>query len=128
MGFVEAVKSCFINYVTFSGRASRSEFWYFYLFGILLGIVTGILDVMIMPTPEPGMQPHNGPINALASLATLLPSLAVTSRRLHDTNRSFWWILIAFTIIGLIPLLIWYCTRGTKGDNRFGADPLPGVE
>ena len=128
MGFVQAVKSCFMKYVTFSGRASRSEYWYFFLFGMLLGFVTGILDAALMPTPEPGTSSGAGPITLICSLATVLPSMAATSRRLHDTNRSFWWVLLGFTIIGIIPLLIWYCSRGTKGENRFGADPLPGVE
>ncbi len=57
-------------------------------------------------------------------LVTLIPGLAVSTRRLHDTDRSGWWILISLTIIGIIPLIFWYATKGTEGGNRFGEDPL----
>jgi len=63
-------------------------------------------------------------LSYLANLGLFLPSLAVAVRRLHDTNRSGWWYLIAFTIIGIIPLIIWFATRGTIGDNQYGPDSL----
>jgi uncharacterized membrane protein YhaH (DUF805 family) len=62
----------------------------------------------------------------LASLATLLPTLAVSARRLHDIDRSGWWTLLIFTVIGYIVLIYWACLRGTVGANRFGSDPLEG--
>ena len=114
MGFVDAIKSGFGKYVTFSGRAARSEYWYWTLFTIILSIVTGIIDAVL------GLNI----ISPIASLAMFLPSLAVAARRLHDLDRTGWWLLIAFTGIGVILLIIWDCIKGTTGPNRFGADPL----
>lgn len=118
MNFQEAIKSCFANYVNFSGRAVRSEFWYWVLFCFILGIVTAILDTAIFPGNQ------ISPLNVIASLITLLPSLAVGARRLHDIDRTGWWQLIGLTIIGAILLIYWYCQPGQPGDNRFGG-PAP---
>jgi len=115
MGFVDAVKFGFSHYVTFSGRASRSEYWYWTLFTIIASIVAGILDGIL----------GGGFIGAVVSLGLFLPSLAVAVRRLHDIDRTGWWVLIAFTLIGIIVLIVWDCTKGTAGPNRFGPDPLP---
>ncbi|HEX3440211.1 MAG TPA: DUF805 domain-containing protein [Pseudolabrys sp.] len=120
MQFQDAIRSGFRNYVTFSGRASRSEFWYWTLFGFLVAAVSSILDSALFPSMS------TGPISAITSLLLLLPGLAVSVRRLHDIDRTGWWILITLTIIGLIVLLIWNCTKGTDGPNRFGPDPLAG--
>ena len=115
MNFVEAIKSGFSNYVNFSDRAIRSEYWYWILFIILGDIVTGIIDWAI------GAQVTTG----LFGLATLLPNIAVAIRRLHDLDRTGWWILLSLIpLVGWIILLIWYCTRGTVGPNRFGPDRL----
>lgn len=148
--FVEAIKVCFRNYATFRGRASRSEFWWFFLFCMLLGFVGGFLE---------GIMGRDGAaLSGIASLATFLPSLSVTVRRLHDTDRSGWWIggfYLAVipvglgigvlgaaaeasghspdeTLLGLIGLvslltiaygiamLVFLCSRGTPRQNRFG--------
>lgn len=114
MDFKQAVQTNFQKYATFSGRAVRSEYWYFFLFCFLAQLVLGFVDGIIF-----GAGPLQ-PITSLFCLATLVPSLAVGARRLHDVDRSGWWMLIALTIIGIIPLLIWFCTPGTAGDNRFG--------
>ena len=116
MNFVDAIKSGFDNYVGFSGRAARSEYWFWTLFVIIASIVAAILDVML------GL----GLIGAIVSLALFLPGIAVSIRRLHDIDRTGWWLLIAFTGIGLIVLLVFDCTKGTTGPNRFGSDPLGG--
>jgi uncharacterized membrane protein YhaH (DUF805 family) len=118
MNFQQAVVSGFRNYVGFSGRAARSEFWYWMLFVLLAGIVTGILDVAIFPDNE------LGPLNAAATVIFFLPGLAVGARRLHDRDYSGWWQLIALTGIGMIVLIVWFCLPGTPGPNRFGPDPL----
>jgi uncharacterized membrane protein YhaH (DUF805 family) len=74
-----------------------------------------------------GIRDGVSPISSLVSLALFLPGLAVSVRRLHDTDRSGWWVLLfLIPLIGAIVLLIWYCSRGTPGGNRFGPDPLAG--
>jgi uncharacterized membrane protein YhaH (DUF805 family) len=118
MNFGEAIASGFSNYVNFSGRAIRSEYWYWVLFVILAEIVTSIIDYVI------GAKITTG----LFGLATFLPSLAVAIRRLHDIDRTGWWIfLVLIPLIGAIVLIVWYCTKGTEGPNRFGPDPLAAV-
>ena len=119
MNFVQAIKSGFSNYVTFSGRACRSEYWFWVLFTVIGGLVTVILDSVIF-----GYQAGVTPLNGIFDLATFLPGLAVAARRLHDTDRTAWWLLLALTVIGAILLIVWFCFRGTPGANRFGPDPL----
>ncbi|MDG4773409.1 DUF805 domain-containing protein [Solwaraspora sp. WMMD792] len=121
MSFTAAVRSVLTQYVGFSGRARRSEYWWFALFSLLVSIVTSILDTALGTNFEDST---NGVIGLLVSLALLLPSLAVAVRRLHDTDRSGWWILIGLIpIIGWIVLLVFYVQNGTAGSNRFGPDP-----
>ena len=153
MSFTDSIKTCFQKYIDFNGRASRSEFWWFFLFTLLVRIVT---------TWIPGL-------GFIITLALLLPSLSVTARRLHDTNRTGWWMLlyvipvlslmaisiviivlvvisfsdtwedtdvawgiflflliflIIISLVSAIVLLIFLVTAGTVGPNRFGADPL----
>jgi uncharacterized membrane protein YhaH (DUF805 family) len=115
MNFPQAIASGFRNYVNFSGRASRSEFWYWELFLFLGSIALQIVDSFI------GVAVSNG----IFSLAILLPTLALEIRRLHDVDRTGWWWFISLTVIGyFIPLLYWKCKKGTGGPNRFGEDPL----
>ncbi len=124
MNFTQAIASGFRNYVTFSGRAARSEFWYWALFVVILSVVAGILDAAVFP--ELWADPENivTPFGSVASLATLLPSLAVGARRLHDIDRTGWWLLLHLTLIGTFVIIYWACCRGTSGPNRFGPDPL----
>ncbi len=122
MGFIQTIESGFHNYVNFSGRSARSEYWYWYLFFILVAFATGLIDFALFP------RSNISPINTIAELALLLPTLAVSVRRLHDLDRSGWWLFLGLIpIIGAIWLLVWFCTRGTVGPNRFGADPLSGT-
>jgi uncharacterized membrane protein YhaH (DUF805 family) len=114
MNFVQAISSGFSNYVQFGGRASRSEYWYWTLFSILVSIVASIIDGIL------GL----GFVSAIVGLGLFLPGLAVSARRLHDIDRTFWWVLLAFTVIGGLVLLYWACVRGTLGPNRYGPDPL----
>ncbi len=131
MGFGQAISSCFSQYVTFSGRASRSEYWYFTLFIILVEIVVQILAALGRLSGSPGMMMAGAGLSillALFMLAIFLPGLAVIVRRLHDIDRSGWWYLIGLVpLVGVILLLVWFCSRGTNGPNRFGADPLAGM-
>jgi uncharacterized membrane protein YhaH (DUF805 family) len=126
MSFSSAVESAFRRYVDFNGRSSRSEYWYFFLFGFIFGAVLGVARSIALAT---GGGPNSTAtaftvITYLVELAFLLPSIAVFVRRMHDTDRSGWWYFLGFTIIGLIPLIIWLATRGIVGENRFGPDPL----
>jgi uncharacterized membrane protein YhaH (DUF805 family) len=122
MNFTEAIQSGFRNYVNFKGRAARSEYWYWALFYVIVVIVTSLIDLAIAGYGS--IQP----LTTLAELALLLPTVALGVRRLHDTDRSGWWLLLSFIpVIGWIILIIWYCSRGTIGANRFGPDPLGGV-
>jgi uncharacterized membrane protein YhaH (DUF805 family) len=121
MDFVEAIKSGFRNYVTFKGRAPRSEYWYWTLFVVLVTLAGAIVDNALLNS-------DSGLFGPLISLALFLPGLAVSVRRLHDLDRSGWWLLLVLTIVGVIVLLIWACLKGTTGPNRFGADPLGGAE
>jgi len=124
MGFAEAVTSCFSKYVTFSGRAPRSEFWWYVLFVFIGSIVFSILDATMFSS---GMQ-SVGFLGLLWTLVTLLPSISVAVRRLHDTNRSGWWYwLFLVPLIGFIILIIWFASVGSSGSNRFGHDPLADV-
>jgi uncharacterized membrane protein YhaH (DUF805 family) len=115
MNFGQAISSGFSNYVNFSTRAARSEYWFWTLFAVLATGVTLIID---NATGVPVTYP-------LFGLAVFLPGLGVSVRRLHDTDRSGWWLLlILIPLVGTIVLLIWFCTQGTSGPNRFGPDPL----
>ena len=118
MDFIQAVSHCFHNYVSGAGRAARSEYWYFALFSVISSIGAAIIDAALFPLND------NGPLGMVVSLALFLPSIAVGVRRLHDLDRTGWWMLVSLTGIGIILLLIWGCLRGTPGPNRFGLDPL----
>lgn len=122
MDIYESITTCFSKYVTFSGRAPRSEYWWFVLFVFLLNIVATVLDVALFASPE-GL----GLFSAVVALATFLPSISVAVRRLHDIDRTgWWWWIIFIPLIGLIVLIVFFVTKGTPGDNRFGPDPLAG--
>ncbi len=116
MTFTQAITNGFSNYVNFTGRASRSEFWYWVLFAFLVGIAADAVDYV--------MGSDNNLIGELWGLATLLPNLAVGARRLHDTNRSGFWQLLLLTLVGFFVLLVWWCFKGTNGNNQYGSDPL----
>jgi len=126
MDFWGAIKSGFTNYVTFSGRATRSDFWYWILFSTLGAIATDIIDVAMFPqTGWPPTSPVMGPLSSVFYVLTFLPGLAVSVRRLHDLDARGWWLLIVLIpVIGVIVLIAVFCTRGTRGENRFGPDQL----
>ena len=109
------------KYAVFGGRARRKEYWFFSLFFmiayVLLAIVDGISGTL---DPMTGF----GLFSGIYILGSLLPSLAVSVRRLHDTDRSGWWILISLIpLIGGIVLLVFCCLDSSPGQNRFGANP-----
>jgi len=121
------------NYATFSGRARRKEYWMFFLFNVLISLGLGVLDVV---AGTYSVEYETGFFSALYSLLVLIPSIAVSVRRLHDTNRSGWWVVISLIpIIGVLVLFVFTCLDSQPGTNRFGANPkeatsqtLPAVE
>lgn len=120
MGFVDAVKSGFSNYVNFQGRARRSEFWFWVLFVILVSFVAGFLDGMLGLAGPTGY----GPLGGLVTLALILPGIAISVRRLHDTGRSGFWLFISLIpLIGAIVLIIFYIGDSQPGSNKYGASP-----
>jgi uncharacterized membrane protein YhaH (DUF805 family) len=105
------------RYFDFSGRSTRAQFWLFALVYVVIAIIAMIIDAAIGSSPEAGP----GVITALVALAHLIPGLAVTVRRLHDINRSGWWVLIELVpLVGLIVMLVFLCSGSTQGPNRFG--------
>ena len=102
------------KYAVFDGRASRSEYWYFTLFSVIISIILAVI----------GAAAQVGFLQGIYSLAVLLPSLGVTIRRLHDTNRSGWWWLIGIIpVIGWIWIIILLASGGDGGSNNYGPDP-----
>lgn len=104
MNFGQAISTCLSKYATFAGRASRSEFWWFFLFQLLVSIAASMLGDVV---------------NGLVNLALLLPALAVGTRRLHDIGRSGWWQLIMLTVIGLLVLIYWWVQPTADGSNEY---------
>lgn len=112
MSFKEAVTTCFRKYADFAGRARRSEFWYFCLF---TGLVTGALSVIFG---------DGSFITTAFSVATFVPSLAVSWRRMHDIGKSGAWNFLAFVpVVGTIIVLIWECRDSESGTNAYGPNP-----
>src|SRR3712207_2913707 len=108
MDFAQAIKTCLNKYATFAGRAQRSEYWYFFLLMIVVDIVASVLDSAIF-----GDMPV---LYLIATLALIVPSIAAAVRRLHDTERSGWWLLLGFIpVVGTIVLIVFFCQRGTVG-------------
>ena len=118
IGFGQAIKLGFNRYVDFSGRSSRAEIWWWTLFLVLVSIVLNIVDIAIIKTP--------GLTQLIFVLAIILPSLAIGIRRLHDIDKSGWWILLHFVpfFIGSIVLVILACKRGSDEENKYGPSPL----
>ncbi len=121
MNFRIAIIKCFMLYTIFSGRAKRAEFWWFFLFCMIVGLMGSVIDAGLSLDTAIG---GNGVFTTLIQLATFLPSIAVGSRRLHDTNRSGWWQLLWIVVfIGWIPLIIWLASTSKNENNRFGEEP-----
>jgi uncharacterized membrane protein YhaH (DUF805 family) len=130
MGFQTAVRTVFANYATFEGRARRAEYWWWVLFTAIARAVLRILDgsALHMGGGEMGMgrwMQTPGPLAGLFTLAVLVPSLAVAVRRLHDTGRSGWWLLLVLIpVVGWIVLLVFMVEAGEKTANAYGPDPI----
>jgi len=109
MTFTQSISICLSKYADFNGRAKRPEYWWFVLFLFLLGAITAAVSEVL---------------NSIVGLATIIPSLAVGARRLHDINRSGWWQLLwIIPVIGWIVVVIFLAQEGESTDNQFGAIP-----
>lgn len=104
-----SVISCFNKYFDFETRSSRKEFWYWQLFRILMFLSITFIESLGLSG-----------ILFISNFIFLIPEIAVSIRRLHDINKSGWWILLTITIIGIIPLTYFYCIKGDDGVNDYG--------
>ena len=119
MGFVEAIQSGFRNYVGFSGRAARSEYWYWALFYFIVGIVANVLDFSMG-----GGGGGVGVFSIIVGLVFLLPSLAMAFRRIHDRDKSAWFLLLGLIpLVGAIILIVWFCSEGNGRPEPVRAGP-----
>ena len=114
MNFGQSIAYCFSNYFNFNGRGSRSEYWWFYLFATLCGFVGSVWDASMGDTSGSGF------MYWISVIATFFPGIAAGSRRLHDVNKSGWLQLLAITMIGIIPLIIWMASVGENKKNKYG--------
>ena len=121
VGFVEALPLFFMNYANFEGRSSRSAYWWYVLWSFIIGFVTVMIDTVFFGY-DMGDPNAIGLTNTLSSLVMLIPGIALSIRRLHDVDKSWWWNLIGLTVIGAIPLIFWLCRSGDNQANRFGPD------
>ncbi|UFS94668.1 DUF805 domain-containing protein [Nocardia huaxiensis] len=123
MNFGDAVRSVLTQYATFSGRARRSEYWWFVLFSFLVGLVASMLDA-VLGTRWGDDGARGGLFQAIVWIALLLPTLAVGARRLHDIDRTAWWLLLhLIPCVGSIVLFVFAVLDGTPGPNQYGPDP-----
>ena len=122
MDLAESVKRNLTTrtYAQFGGRASRSEYWWFFLFAVLVNGFTSVFDLIV---GSEILGAGLGMFNIASSLALAIPGVATTTRRLHDIGRSGWWQLILLTGIGVFLLLYWVTRRGDSRDNRYGQPP-----
>lgn len=130
MNFQTALKTCLSNCVSFQGRAARSEFWWLALFvwcgQLILSVVDGTA-LGTVTTYDGGFEAQTSTpiLSGVFGLVMLLPIISVAVRRLHDKDRTGWWCWVALVpLVGALVLLFWCLTEGTRGDNRFGPDPL----
>ena len=123
MNMKESVVSVLTNWKNFSGRASRSEFWYFALASAILGLIIGAIELAtgLISIEDPNA---TGPLSAILNLLLVIPSIAVTSRRLQDYGYSGWWQLSYITVIGIFVVLIWCMLPAKEDENDWGKNPL----
>lgn len=126
MGFGAAVASFWKNYATFTGRARRSEFWFISLFLLLTNLATAAIDFVLLGNDVERFIANGGGgiVGLVWILATIVPALAVQVRRLHDINKSGWWVLIGFVpVAGFIVLLVFSVQDSDVAENKYGPSP-----
>jgi uncharacterized membrane protein YhaH (DUF805 family) len=135
MGFTEAIKKCMRDWITFSGRAPRSEYWWFALFAFIVSIVFQLIFTAVAggASAIEGGEPLGAVgmivlvLYAVIAIYLTIAGISAAVRRLHDKDKSGWFYwLILIPLIGAIILIVWFCQRGTVGPNQYGEDPLGG--
>tara|TARA_B110000208_G_scaffold41583_1_gene55066 strand:+ start:632 stop:1042 length:411 start_codon:yes stop_codon:yes gene_type:complete len=131
MGFIEASKNVFIKWKDFDSRISRSEYWWGNLGVTIISLLLGLANGLLAGFGGAALGYSLGAIQSFGNVVLLpwyvfsfIAGLSLVARRLHDVNKSGWWILIFLTIVGMLFLIYWYCKKGDAGDNRFGKNPL----
>ena len=118
VGFVESLLLCFKNYLNFSGRSGPSAYWWYMLWSLIFTILLGLIDSIALDISAEDLFSFSN----LFALITLIPGLALSFRRLHDIDKSAWWLLIVLTVIGFFVLIYWAIKAGDRHENRYGAD------
>jgi uncharacterized membrane protein YhaH (DUF805 family) len=119
----------YFKYAQFSGRADRKEFWYFIIFYVVVYAILAIVDGIVFGgyvamTRDSFSASSSGPLQAIFALGSFIPMLAVAFRRLHDINKTAWWILLGLIpLVGTIILIIWYARKGDPAPNAYGESP-----
>ena len=113
VSFTQSVPLFYNNFANFSGRSSRSAYWWWILANFIIGSSLGFCE---------GFYDGIAIISTLYYFVNIIPGLAIITRRLHDVGRSGWWYLIVITVIGIIPFLYWVCKKGDTGPNKYGED------
>ena len=109
------------KYAVFDGRAQRAEYWYFFLFSMIISLVFVVIDIATGSFNE---ETGFGLLSGIYTLAVLIPTIAVGVRRLHDTNRTGWWMLLALVpLIGFIVLIVFFVIDSDQSDNQYGSNP-----
>lgn len=122
VGFTESLVLFFKNYLNFSGRSGPSAYWWYMLWSLVFLIPLGLIDSLLLRiTSEKLFSLRN-----LFGWVTLIPGLALSFRRLHDINKSAWWLLVLFTVIGFFVLIYWATVAGDRQENNYGADTEAG--
>jgi len=126
MGFGEAIKSFWSNYSTFKGRSRRSEYWWIQLFLVLTNLAVAAIDLALMNGDIDRFIANGGGgiVGLVWILVTIVPALAVLVRRLHDTGKSGWWVLIGLVpFVGTIVLFVFSVLDSDTGENKYGLSP-----
>jgi uncharacterized membrane protein YhaH (DUF805 family) len=124
VGFVESLLLFFKNYLNFSGRSGPSAYWWYMLWSLIFTILFGLIDSLALGISAEDLFSFSN----LFALITLIPGLALSFRRLHDIDKSAWWLLIVLTIIGFFVLIYWAIKAGDRHENSYGADMEAGKE
>lgn len=119
VSFTQSISLFYNNFANFSGRSSRSAYWWWILASSIIAFSIGYCEAF---TGAYDYDNEFGVISSLFYLINIVPGIALVTRRLHDVGKSGWWYLILFTVIGIIPFLYWVCKKGDTGPNKYGED------